>query len=354
MKQTALSFVGLCCLRFSQRCGWLDCSRQNRGDFWPKPINSGLPITFLLISAILALVFLPVSASIAAEHVIEITAEEVEAYDDGLGNKLLAYKMLSHTVDGNDITGRYSPYATIPGPTLFLTEGDTVKLTILNAISDGFDSITDEDLHQGKISNQVSVHVHGVHYRIVSDGTLKVINQLEDQGAGVGPENTFHYYTYEWDVAPETAGTWPYHDHNYETHNGAEHKGLYGAIIVDPVGAPQYAKEYVLYLTDDSFWGMEIDGETKIQSKHGSNPGLLAARGSNVRFHVIPLGTDLHEFVLDSYRWSDPGTRRRIDRVVIGPLEKHVFTVRANRSAYYRDKNFTNDLMGVRGLFEVR
>lgn len=351
MKQTALNFLGLSRLRFFQRCGWFDCSRQNPSNFWPKLIDSGLPMTIVLVSA---LALSPTSMSIAAEHVIEMTAEEMEAYDDGLGNKLLGYRMLSHTVDGNDITGRYSPYATIPGPTLFLTEGDTVKLTIRNAISDGFDPITEEVHHQGKISNQVSVHVHGVHYQILSDGTLKVINQLDDQGAGVGPVSTYVEYTYEWDVAPGTAGTWPYHDHNYETHNGAEHKGLYGAIIVNPVGAPQYATEYVLYLTDDSFWGMEIDGETKIQSKHGSNPSLSAARGSEVRFHVIPLGTDLHEFVLDSYRWSDPGARRRIDRAVIGPLEKHVFTVRANRSAYYRDKNFTNDLMGVRGLFEVR
>ena len=351
MKQNELNFIGIKSLRHVRSSAEPDCDKQISNDTWFKCLNRGLFMTYALIPA---LTLLPVSASIAAEHDILMTAEEVDAYDDGLGNKLLAYKMLNHTVDGSDITSQYSDLATIPGPTLFLTEGDTVKLTIENKISDGFDSITEEDLHRGKISNQVSVHVHGVHYEIVSDGTLKVINQLDDQGAGVGPFSTYQYYTYEWDVAPGTAGTWPYHDHNYETHNGAEHKGLYGAIIVDPIGALQYAKEYVLYLTDDSFWGMEIDGVTKVQSKHGSNPSLSAARGSDVRFHVIPLGTDLHKFVLDDYRWNDPGTTNLINNVVIGPLEKHVFTVRARHGAFYRDKNFTNDLMGVRGLFDVR
>ncbi len=293
----------------------------------------------------LALSFMFTAKSYAAEHIVRLTAEETQ--DDGFGNKLLAYKMLSHTVDGVDITDRYSSVATIPGPTLMLTEGDTVKLTILNEIPGNASAVAG-------ISKQVSVHVHGVHYNILSDGTLKVINKHLDEGAGAGLEDTFAYYEYEWNVAYGTAGTWPYHDHNFESHNGSENKGLFGAIIVKPVGAPSYAKEYVLYLGDDAFWGMEIDGATQKQSKHGVNPSLGAVKNSDVRFHLIAMGTDIHKFVLDGYQWFDPGTHNLIHQAVIGPLEKHVFTVKAKDSARYMDNNFSNKLMGMVGKFKVQ
>ena len=283
--------------------------------------------------------------SLAAEHVIQLTAEETR--DDGFGNKLLAYKMLSHTIGGSDVTHRYSSEATIPGPTIELTEGDTVKISILNAIPGN-------NVPVPGISKQVSIHVHGVHYDILSDGTLKVINKLHDEGAGAGLEETYVVYEYKWNVAPGTAGTWAYHDHNFETHNGAEHKGLFGAIIVNPIGAAQYAKEYVLYLGDDAFWGMEINGVNKKQSKHGPNPTLAAKEDTRVRFHLIALGTDIHTFRLNGYQWFDPGTHHLINQVAIGPLEKHVFSVKAEHSSQYEDRNLSNRLLGMRGKFNVQ
>ena len=299
----------------------------------------------LMVSFLLALLLAFVGKSSAAEHIIQLTADETR--DDGFGNKLLAYKMLSHKVNGQDITSRYSMEATIPGPTIELTEGDTVKISIQNAIDNN-------QIPAPGISRQVSIHVHGVHYNILSDGTLKVINKVDDEGAGAGLEQTYSVYEYFWDVALGTAGTWAYHDHNFETHNGAEHKGLFGAIIVNPIGAPQYAKEYILYLGDDAFWGMEINGATKKQSKHGPNPTLTAKEDTHVRFHLIALGTDLHTFRLNGYKWFDPGTNNRINEVAIGPLEKHVFSVEAKHSAHYEDKNLSNKLLGMRGRFNVQ
>ncbi len=315
----------------------------------PMPHNSLLKkITFLFI-LILAMSFAIIEKSFAAEHIIQMTAEETQ--DDGFGNKLLAYKMLSHTVNGTDITDQYSPNATIPGPTIVLTEGDKVKLTLLNAIPDN-------PLSAG-ISQQVSVHVHGVHYNILSDGTLKVINQHLDEGAGHGPENTFVSYEYEWNVARGTAGTWPYHDHNFESHNGSENRGLFGAVIVNPaasstpINSYTFTKEYVLYIGDDAFWGMEIDGVSKKQSKHGVNPSLAATKNTDVRFHLIAMGTDIHKFALNGYKWFDPGTHNLIDQIAIGPLEKHVFIIRAKNSAQYMDNNFSNKLLGMIGSFNV-
>lgn len=295
-------------------------------------------------SLVVSTLFLYTSEAYSAEHDIQLKSEETG--DDGFGNKLLAYKMVHHKVDGADITDRYSSEATIPGPTLFLTEGDVVHISILNAIPGN-------ETRVPGISKQVSIHVHGVHYDILSDGTLKVINHNFDEGAGAGLEETYAVYNYKWNVAHGTAGTWAYHDHNYESHNGSENKGLFGAIIVSPKNAPKYDKEYVLYLGDDAFWGMEIDGNTHKQSKHGANPSLAAAKNSDVRFHLIAMGTDIHQFALPGYDWTDPGTHRHINTAAIGPLEKHVFSVKAKHSSFYIDRDLSNSLLGMKGKFQV-
>ena len=299
-----------------------------------------IPSAFVLMAA-----FLP-GPAIAADHRIEMTAEQNA---DGL----LAYRMVEHKVDGTNITSRYSPHPTIPGPTIVLTEGDKVRLTIRNGIT-----VTPDQ--------QVSVHVHGVHYKILSDGTLKIINKIEDEGAY--PDHGGRFYTYLWDVAPGTAGTWPYHDHNYETHNGSEDRGLYGAIIVNPASGAVTAsnggsitsvpvsnikKDYVLYMSDDAFWGTEIDGASKKQTALGANPLLTAKGGDNVRFHLIAMGTYLNQFQLGGYQWVDPGTAKMINAKDIGPLEKHVFTIKALSSAQYMNANFSRKLMGMKGSFNV-
>ena len=298
------------------------------------------------LTLILAMLFWPLSQSNAAEHIIEMTAEKIA---QGSGDSLLAYKMVSHTVGQINITSRYSSVATIPGPTIVLTEGDTVRLTIRNGIN-----VTDQ---------QVSVHVHGVHYKILSDGTLASINKVRDEGAY--PSD---FYTYLWTIAPGTAGTWPYHDHNFTTHNGAEVKGLFGAVIVNPASGMVIAnsgsiitsvpvgsikKDYVLYLGDDAFWGMGIDGSNKHQTSLGVNPLLAAHYGDNVRFHLIALGTYVSEFNLRGYRWVDPGTVNLIHTKAIGPLEKHVFTIKASQSTTYENTNFSRKLMGMKGNFHV-
>lgn len=299
-----------------------------------------IPSAFLLT----AVFFLGQAA--AADHRIEMTAEQNA---DGL----LAYRMVEHKVDGTDITSRYSPQPTIPGPTIVLAEGDTVRLTIRNGIA-------------VSPSQQVSVHVHGVHYKILSDGSLKIINKIDDEGAY--PDHGGRFYTYFWDVAPGTAGTWPYHDHNFETHNGSEDRGLYGAVIVNPASGAVTAsnggsiasvpvssikKDYVLYVSDDAFWGTEIDGVSKKQSPLGANPLLTANGGDNVRFHLLAMGTYLNRFQLSGYQWVDPGTTKMINEKNIGPLEKHVFTIKALGSSEYMNANFSRKLMGMKGSFNV-
>jgi FtsP/CotA-like multicopper oxidase with cupredoxin domain len=285
-------------------------------------------------------------------HTITLAAEK-------LSNELLAYKMVSYKVatagsqGQSDITKRYSSGPTIPGPTIVVTEGDEVFLTILNNIT-------------GSPSDaMVSVHVHGVHYDINSDGSLMHINGVADQGAI--PSGSF---TYHWVAGPGTAGTWPYHDHTYLGINGKENKGLFGAVIVNPASGQVKAlvegdekivlqdnikKDYVLYVGDDAFWGTEITPNNGKQTPLWTNPTLVAKKDSLVRFHLIAVGTDLHEFTITGgVQWLKPGTSDSIGQTELGPLENHVFTIMAKAGSYtYMDLEKTNDLEGMEGTFKV-
>lgn len=294
----------------------------------------------------------PISGRIGvsnAAEAVDSKTHEITLVAEQLENGLLAYRMESHTVDygsdTEDITDRYSSEASIPGPTIVIDEGDEVSLTIENDIG----------------SSIVSVHVHGVHYEITSDGTLEHINAIEDQGAqGSGS------FTYHWVAGAGTAGTWPYHDHTFGGINGAEHRGLFGTLIVNPasgkipldkndvIDVSDLDKQFVLYVNDDAFWGMEIDKNGN-QTPLWTNPTFGAKTGDYVRFHLIALGTDtVHEFELENHKWLDPGTDNLISSKQIGPLENHAFTIEAKKgNSEYSDESFSNKLMGMEGVLKV-
>jgi FtsP/CotA-like multicopper oxidase with cupredoxin domain len=318
-----------------------------------KFVFLGLALPIVLVGTILAIA--PVAGRISVNNSAEAVASkthEITLVAEALDNDLLAYRMDSHVVDDGsdteDITNRYSDEASIPGPTIMIDEGDEVSLTIENDIGTGI----------------VSVHVHGVHYEITSDGTLEHINMIEDQGAEGASS-----FTYHWVAGPGTAGTWPYHDHTFGGINGAEHRGLFGTLIVNPASGEISAvennkvkeievddldKQFVLYVNDDAFWGMEID-EDGNQTPLWINPTLGAKTGDYVRFHLIALGTDtVHEFELENHKWLDPGTKKLISSKEIGPLENHAFTIKAKQGdSDYSDENTSNKLMGMEGVFEV-
>ncbi len=302
----------------------------------------------------LAIILLFFTASIQAAGNYHRLQLLVEALEGGL----YAYRMVHHEIvseDGTstDITNRYvTDRGTIPGPTIVLDEGDIAEIELLHRFEP-----------DSPFQEHVSLHVHGVHYDLDSDGTLKYINLYKDQSA-----TPYLSYVYRWDAAPGTAGTWPYHDHNMESHNGAEDKGLFGALIVHPASGTErvrtsgtrshipldgISKDYVFYIGDDAFWGMEIDNATGQQTALGINPALTAQRNTQVRFHLIALGTNFHQFELPTYRWPDPGTRDRINQKIIGSLEKHVFTVKATHSTRYLDSAFTGRVLGMQGDFIV-
>lgn len=244
----------------------------------------------------------------------------------------LAYQMVSHkikTKDGeeSDVTSRYATGPTIPGPAIVMTEGDEAEVTLEHGINDS--------------TQPVSIHVHGVHYKIDSDGTMKVLNGIADEAAFPGKT-----YTYKWTASPGTAGTWAYHDHAYGNPMlGAEDKGLFGTLIVNPksgkvraiiegdiveVPLSDIKREFVLWMHETTFWGMEINHILKGKEiPLWTNPTVGARLGEKVRFHVLGMGTAFHTFHLHGHRWLEPGTTNIVDTTNIGPVSREAYVIQA-------------------------
>ena len=124
--------------------------------------------------------------------------------------------------------GRRSGHAvtvnnSLPGPLIRLREGQTARIHVTNTL--------DEDS---------SIHWHGLLLPFQMDGVPGI------SFPGIRPRETF---TYEFPV--RQAGTYWYHSHS----NMQEAMGLFGAIVIDPVGAEPapYDREHVLVLADWSF-----------------------------------------------------------------------------------------------------
>jgi hypothetical protein len=280
-------------------------------------------------------------------HYVTMAAQE-------LPNGQLAYKMVEHLIDDQDVTEqRYgaNPTPSIPGPVLVIDEEDAVILTLENELGEGC----------------VSVHVHGVHYGIESDGTLESVNGKIDSCAA--PDEP---YTYTWNAAKGSGGTWPYHDHTFGGELGSEDKGLFGAIIVNEkktqalidgkirnIQTSSISKDYVLYMVETTFWGVEIDNKNGgLQTPLWTNPNLVAKQNDNVRFHVLGLGTAFHSFHMHAHKWVDNGSTNIVDTQTIAPLTREVFTVKAGEGVgtgdwMYHCHVFAHMQAGMTGFFKV-
>lgn len=287
-------------------------------------------------------------------------AHEIQMGVEELSNDRIVYKInnyvLRDLVDNSttDITSNYDNHILIPGPTIVANEGDKIQITLINEMGWGYPS----------------VHTHGAHYRITSDGTLKELNKVSDQAASPSQP-----YTFEWDAGNGTAGSWPFHDHTMgrnvigKSMDGLETEGLFSSIIINPADAKVDAlidgiptkvnvndidKDFILFVNDDVFWGSEIDYTNN--GKHAQldiNPTLTATNNSIVRFNIQSIGNEFHNFEMDNIRWLKPGTNTIINSHVIGPLANHVFTIKADSNATYFDNSKINLLAGMKGSFVV-
>ena len=306
----------------------------------------------------------------SVHHVIQMSA--VEMPDD-----VFAYRMDSHIIDGNDVTEqRYgeSSKASVPGPTIVIDEGDTVELTLTNLVScENYPDKVNGSSETPSI-NHISIHVHGVHYDKFSDGTPKLINKITNEGASCDGGT----YTYEWDAAKGSAGSWPYHDHTFLRGQGGEDVGLFGTLIVNEkrfdsfidgkfksIKTSDIDKEYVLWMVSTEtlgrniFYGMEIDNNNGgKQTQLWVNPVLVAEEDSIVRWHIMGMGDEFHSFHLHAHKWVEPGSTHVIDVEEIAPLDKHVFAIRAGEGVgpgdwMYHCHVFSHMEQGMSSLFRV-
>lgn len=108
---------------------------------------------------------------------------------------------------------------TIPGPTLRMTEGDHVKITVINSANSTLPH---------------SLHMHSIHNGF-TDG-------ITGKGGSIVPGASF---TYEFIAQP--AGVYPYHCHVEPV---ADHinRGLYGMMIIDPKEPREEMTEFAMLM----------------------------------------------------------------------------------------------------------
>ena len=126
---------------------------------------------------------------------------------------------------------------TIPGPTIRVTEGDLVRIRVINS---------------NENSNPHSLHTHSIHYA-KNDG----VSMGGYPGGAISPGRSF---TYEFVAQPY--GVYPYHCHVDPI---ADHinRGLYGMMIIDPLEPRPQMTEIAMLLNGYDL-DLDLEGPTKI------------------------------------------------------------------------------------------
>ncbi|HXE90218.1 MAG TPA: multicopper oxidase domain-containing protein [Terriglobales bacterium] len=143
----------------------------------------------------------------------------------------------------------------LPGPVLRATEGDTIRVTLVN---------------KGRLPH--SIHFHGIHPAKM-DGVFEI----------VAPGAQF---TYEFTAAP--FGIMPYHCHTMPTSQHI-HNGLYGMLIIDPKQGRKPMRELAMVM---SAFDLDRDGEADFYAWNGrafqyADHPVTLTRGELVRMYVL-------------------------------------------------------------------
>lgn len=235
--------------------------------------------------------------------------------------------------------------AGIPGPTLEITEGECVAVTLVN----------DAD-------KRMSIHAHGVDYTVASDGT-----PLNTSCVRPGRSRTFVFQAHapsqrsDGTVDGGSAGYWHYHDHCMDGEHGTAgiKAGLFGAFIVRREGDPLPERE--------PFVAVMGPGSRINRKKAPRTPVFRANLGDRVEFVIIGHGNDFHTFHLHGHRWASNRTgipasvddpQQSIDNRTVGPADSFGFQVVAGEGVgpgawmYHCHVQGHSDA-GMSGLFVV-
>lgn len=155
----------------------------------------------------------------------------------------------------------------VPGPTLRVTEGDTVRIIVHNQLPEA-----------------TSVHFHGLNVPFKMDGVA---------GLSQPPINPGETFTYEFKATP--AGTHWYHSHFDSTTQVS--MGMYGTFIVDPKTPDpvKYDKDFVIMLNDTGI-GLSLNGKA-----FPATEPLVVKQGDRVRIRYVNAGTMVHPMHLHGH-----------------------------------------------------
>ena len=137
---------------------------------------------------------------------------------------------------------------TVPGPTIRVTEGDTVEIAVTN-----------------KLAEATSIHWHGLHVPNDQDGVGGVTQPMIESG------KTFNYKF----IAPH-AGTFMYHAHGANSREQID-RGLYAPFIIDPAGGDVIKADKEVTLTIGNWMvgnatggmpGMDMGSDTSMSMEY--------------------------------------------------------------------------------------
>lgn len=208
--------------------------------------NSNVPVATQNTGAQLA------TYTVAADGAKEFhfTAQQV-MWETVKGHRVLAW-----TLDG-----------TVPGPTIRVTAGDHVRITITNHFPEA-----------------TTLHWHGLEIPANQDGV---------PGVGQDPIQPGQSYTYDFTIPLDNVGTYFYHSHYDDLVQVMG--GFYGAFIVDPKpGTPQAAQaihadqEYLQMIS-------ELGGYYVINGKSFPDTQVMHVKhGQNILVRLINIGELIH------------------------------------------------------------
>jgi len=146
-------------------------------------------------------------------------------------NQKIPISYEGHIFDGWTFNG------TIPGPTIRVTEGDVVRIRVIN---------TNDNTHDH------SLHTHSIHY-----AKNNAFSTGGYPGGTISPGRSF---TYEFIAQPY--GVYPYHCHVDPV---ADHinRGLYGMMIIDPIEPRPQMTEMAMLLNGYDL-DFDLEGPTRL------------------------------------------------------------------------------------------
>lgn len=198
--------------------------------------------------------------------------------------------------------------ASYPGPTMEMTEGECLGITLHNQVP----TATLEQLRTSPTHPLgVSLHVHGVKYTQLSDGTVQSASFVPP-----GESRTYTWFAQKRNNktgAPGTAGYWWYHDHVVGGPHGTQGlgAGLFGGLVVRRPGDPKPDRTYVTVFGDRQSINLRRGAATDTCDQENPQPGptcLVARKGEKVEFIVVGIGNDMHTFHLHGHSWADTRT----------------------------------------------